>query len=710
MFAHHSVVRIVAPTALLLLAGTASARAQDSSRGDSTKVDSTAAQTLDVVRVKAKRSKTSYGPDYSSTATKIPALSRDIPQSLTTVTNALVRDQAMRGMADVVRYIPGITMGSGEGNRDQPTIRGNGTTADFFVDGVRDDAQYFRDLYNLERVEALKGSNAMVFGRGGGGGILNRVTKEAQGITDREVVAEGGSFGGRRVSTDLQQKVSPLFSARLNSVYESSETFRDGVSLDRQGINPTVTFTSPSLATRVAAGYEYFRDRRTADRGIPSFEGKPVDTDRSTFFGSADNSFSRMEVNAANATISHDMPRFHVRNHTTFSDYDKFYQNIYPSGATVSEATLSAYNHAIGRRNFFNQTDLTFNRSTGTITHDVVIGAEIGIQDTRSFRNTGYFGETATSTRVPLDDPSFNGNVTFRQSATDADATTDVDTRSVYVLDQLALTRKLRVIGGARYEHFDVRYHDNRGDNDRGRTDEMISPRLGLVLKPAETASLYANYSVSFLPGSGDQFTSLTDITKALEPERFENYEVGAKWDAMDRLSLTLATYRLDRTNTRSTDPSDPSRIIQTGGQRSEGIELGASGSVTSAWQMAAGAAFQRAEIVNATSSSPAGATVPLVPSRSLSLWNKYSFTPRFAAAVGAVHQSKMYAAVDNKVTLPEFTRFDAAVYAGLAAGIRLQMNVENIFDVKYFPASNGNNNIAPGSPRELRLSLTASF
>jgi catecholate siderophore receptor len=713
MFTSKSQFPAFVPALVFYLVATPLAAASQGIPGrDTTVTDSTShpAQTLEAVRIQARKAASPYAADYSRTATKIPSLPRDIPQSMTTVTKALVRDQAMRGMADVVRYIPGITMGQGEGNRDQPTIRGNGSTADFFVDGVRDDAQYFRDLYNLESVEALKGSNAMTFGRGGGGGVLNRVTKEAQGATSREIRAEGGSFGERRVSTDLQQRMSALFSARLNSVYEGSESYRDEVSLDRSGINPTIAVTSAGLATRITAGYEYFRDRRTADRGIPSLLGKPVDTDPSTFFGSPDESVSRMEVNAANATISHDAGKFQVRNHATFSDYDKFYQNVYPSGASGGEATLSAYKHAIGRRNFFNQTDITLNGKTGYVTHDFVVGAEVGFQKTKSYRETGYFAEGSTSARVPLEDPTYRGDIDFRQSATDADNSTDVFTRSVYVLDQLTLAPEVRLIAGLRYERFGLRFDDDRSDARRKRDDGMFSPRLGLVIKPAETASLYASYSRSFLPGSGDQFTSLTDITRALEPERFTNYEVGAKWDVMDRVALTIAAYRLDRTNTRATNPSDPSRFIQSGAQRSEGVELGASGSITGKWDVAAGAALQRAEIVSATVASPAGATVALIPSRSMSIWNKYAFSSRFAAGLGAIHQSKMFAAIDNNVTLPSFTRFDAAIYAGIIPGIRAQMNIENIFDVKYFPSSNGNNNIAPGSPREVRLSLAAAF
>lgn len=698
--------RIIIASIFVAISG--SAAHSQGAQNDSARTDSTV-QKLGTIRIEAKKSRSRYGADYSRTATKSTALVRDVPQAIVTVSNALVRDQSMKSMADIVRYVPGIAMGQGEGNRDQPTIRGNATTADFFIDGARDDAQYFRDLYNLERVEALKGSNAMIFGRGGGGGILNRVTKEAHWITQHEITAEGGTFGERRFSADFEQKVSSSIAARLNSVYEHSDLFRDGTSLERSGINPTLSIVSESRRTRLAVGYEHFNDRRTADRGIPSFQGKPVDTHPSTFFGSAERSFARFGVNTASATFSHDAGTWQLRNHTRFSDYDKFYQNIYPSGATESQARLSAYNHKIGRKNIFNQTDATLTARTGDISHDLLVGAEIGRQATDQFRNTGYFG-SATSASVPLADPSYGDDVIFKQSPSDADNETTVETGSLYVQDQISISPQVRFIAGARLEQFDLDFRDNRESQARRRKDQMVSPRVGFVMKPVETASFYASYGVSFLPGSGDQFTTLTDITKALEPERFTNYEAGIKWDVRDRLALTVAAYRLNRTNSRSVDPLDPSKVTQTGAQRSEGIELAATGNITSAWEIAAGAARQSARIIQATASSPAGARVPMVPERTLSLWNKYSLTRRLGAAAGVIRQSEVFAAIDNKVVLPSFTRFDGALFAAIGFGLRTQLNVENILNVKYFPAAHSNNNISPGSPREARLSITAEF
>ena len=687
------------------------AAAQDTRSGDSAAVARDSAQKLETVKVGARRGDSRYTPGYTRTGTKTPALARDIPQSMVTITRQLAKDQAMQGLADVARLVPGATMGQGEGNRDQITIRGNNSTADFFVDGVRDDTQYFRDLYNLERVEALKGSNAMVFGRGGGGGILNRVTKEAGWLTHHEVTAEAGSFGGRRISTDLQRSVSPWVALRLNSVYEDSETYRDGAVLERTGINPTMSISTPSRRSLLSIGYEHFKDRRTADRGIPSYFGEPIVTDASTFFGKPDESRSDATVNSAHVTISHDAGSVQIRNHTRFADYDKFYQNIFP-GAVNTDGTMvsiSAYNNATDRRNIFNQTDLNWTRNTGSLQHKILVGLELGRQSTDNLRNTGYFGD-ATSTLVPVTSPRVQTQVEFRQSASDASNDSVATTGSVYLQDEIALSRHVRLIAGARVERFDVDFEDFRSETTRSRTDEMISPRTGIVVKPAELVSVYASYGVSYLPGSGDQFSTLTEITEALRPERFTNYEAGVKWDVRDQLALTAALYRLDRTNTRAIDPANPRALLQTGEQRSQGFEMGATGNLTSKWEIAAGFAQQNAKIVSATAASEAGAIVPLVPRTSVTLWNRYNFTPRLGAAVGAIHQSSVFTGIDNKVTLPSFERFDAAVFAGLGWGLRAQLNVENVFDVRYYPTAHSNNNITPGTPRGFRLSVGATF
>jgi catecholate siderophore receptor len=703
---------VAALTAVAILPS--NALAQEAQAPDTLgKADPKPAATLEPVRVVAKRGRTGYTAAGTITATKTPTPLRDVPQSVTVVTHELMKDQAMQSMADVVRYVPGVTMGQGEGNRDQPTIRGNSTSADFFVDGVRDDVQYFRDLYNVERVEALKGSNAMVFGRGGGGGVLNRVTKEPRWDPLRELTLQGGSYDNKRASADLGQGLTHAVAARLNGVYESSGLFRDGVSLTRYGINPTVTIAPGARKTRVALGYEYFSDHRTADRGIPSFEGRPLDTDVATFFGDPDASYADVRVHGATATIAHESGvGLSVRNRTRFGSYDKIYQNVFPGAvsATGDEVSISAYNNATQRRNLFNQTDVIYGMATGSVRHTLLVGAEVGRQTTDNFRNTGYFDNSATTVSTPLANPTISLPVTYRQSASDADNHVTNGVGSLYLQDQVALSARWQLIAGVRYERFDVRYHNNRTDSTLRRDDRMISPRAGLVFKPIEPISFYGGYSVSYLPSAGDQFSSLTDVTKALEPEQFTNYELGAKWDVADRLAITTAVYRLDRTNTRAPDPTDPAKTVQTGSQRTKGFELGAIGNITSAWQIAGGYANQDAVITNTTAAAAVGAKVPLVPRTTLSLWNKYQVARTWGVGVGVVHRADMYAAIDNTVTLPSFTEIDGAMYLSLGKNVRAQVNVENLFDARYYATSNGNNNITPGSPRAVRLAFISSF
>ena len=645
----------------------------------------------------------------SSLKTSIPL--SDVPQSVSVVTHDLIRDQSMQNMADVVRYVPGITMAQGEGHRDAPVIRGNSTTADFYVNGVRDDVQYLRDLYNVERVEAVKGANALTFGRGGGGGVINRVTKEAQFYPIREISLQGGAYGNKRFSTDLGHSFNDKLAFRLNGMYENSDSFRRNVNLERYGVSPNLIY-KPNDTTQLRVGYEHFDDGRTVDRGIPSFAGRPSAADRRTFFGNPNISFATAGVNLGSVTLEHQAGAMNIRNHTLVGDYDKFYQNILPGAVNADStlASLSGYSNATQRRNLFNQTDVTGTVFTGRLRHTLLIGAELGRQHSDNFRNTAYFGNTATTINVPFANPTIDSPVTFRQSATDADNFATNHVSAVYVQDQVEVTRWLQVVGGVRYDYFNIDFHNNRTAENLSRSDNMVSPRAGLVLKPISTLSLYTSYSVSYLPSSGDQFSSLTATTQTLKPEKFSNYEVGAKWDANRALSFNAAVYRLDRTNTTARDPNNPAITVQTGSQRTKGFEAGVNGNVMRKWRIVGGYAYQDAYITNATTAAAAGAKVGLVPHHTFSLWNHYSVWSRFSAGLGVISSASMFTGVDNTVRLPQFTRADLAAFYSISETIRLQANVENLFDRTYYATAQGNNNIMPGYARTVRLGLVARF
>ena len=646
---------------------------------------------------------------YSATKTLTPL--RDTPQSITVIAKEQIKDQSFQSISDIANYIPGISSHQGENNRDQLILRGNSSSADFYLNGVRDDVQYYRDLYNAERIEVLKGPNAMIFGRGGGGGVINRVSKEPEFSAFRELTFQAGSHRNRRVTGDFNQPLSGKVALRFNGLYENSDSFRRFVSVERYGLNPILTI-APGSNTKINLSYEYFHDSRVADRGIPSFQLQPVDLPISTFFGDPNLSKVRAAVHLLSGSVDHQIGRLNIRNRTQVGDYDRFYQNFVPGAVTVDKTkdSISAYNNATKRRNVFNQSDLSFSLWTGRMKHSLLAGTEVGRQLTDNFRNTGFFNNSTTSILVPLNDPIVRVPVTFRQNTTDADNHLKTNLAAVYVQDQIELSRYVRIVSGVRFDYFDLRYHNNRNGDNLRRIDRLVSPRAGLVIKPIVALSLYGNYSVAYLPSSGDQFSSLTTITQQVKPEKFTNYELGAKWEVRRRLSLTSALYRQNRTNTRAIDPLNPTAIVQTGSQRTNGFEIGVNGNLTRNWVIVGGYAHQNAFITSATAAAAKGAQVAQVPHDTFSLWNNYQISRRLGVGVGLINRADMFAAIDNTVALPGYTRADAAVFYSFNENWKLQANLENLFDKKYYLNADNNNNISPGSPRVARLALSWKF
>jgi catecholate siderophore receptor len=677
---------------------------------------------LDTIDVQGQAGGTvGYLAKRTSTATKTDTPLRDIPQSISVVTQEQIKDIGAQKIEDVIRYVPGVNWAQGENNRDQIVIRGQSSSADFFVNGMRDDGQIYRDLYNAQRVELLKGPNAMIFGRGGSGGVLNRVLKEADGVPVREMTLQGGSFNDKRVTADVGDKVNETFAARLNGVYQNSDSYRDFVHLERYGINPTFSWT-PSAVTRVQFSYEYFHDRRTADRGIPSQLGQPYfRAAPSTFFGNPNLSYAPATSNILMAVVEHEFDSgLKVKNQTRYADIQRFYQNVYP-GSAVNPATdtltLAAYNNTNNRQNLINQTDWTYKLALGPVGHTLLFGTEFANQKSQNARFTGFFGNgTTISDPVPASNPTTFQNVNFTGLASDARNHTNLDIAAVYAQDQIELTRWLQIIGGVRLERFDLGYV-NLNTQSPGfgqqfaRVDDLVSPRIGAVVKPVETVSLYASYSVSHLPASGDQFNALTAVSTLLQPEQFTNKEIGVKWDIDPRLAFTAALFRLDRENTPIRD--NAGLVTAAGASRVNGVELSLAGYVTDKWQMTAGYANLDARYLTDTSNAAgtvaarAGNRVPFVPVHTYSLWNRYDFTEMWGAGVGVIAQTDYFANADNAVRVPGFTRVDGALFWKPHKNLRAQVNVENIFGAKYYPSADNNNNITPGSPRAVRLVMT---
>src|SRR6476659_6927587 len=449
---------------------------------------------------------------------------------------------------------------------------------------------------------------------------------------------------------------------------------------------------------------------------------RPVSRFTRTFFGDPDDSYARVNANIATLAIEHDFGNgLTLRNRTLLGDYKKFYQNIFanspvlPATAELPErAKLGAYNNRNDRQNIFSQTDLVWENRLARVDQTVLIGFELGHEKSRNLRNTGALSGDCLlgDGSVPLSDPTCDVDAIWAPIVSDANNRVTADVAAIYAQDQIRPAEWIEIVAGLRFDSFEVRVNDLRGVGGGifSRKDNLWSPRLGLVFKPAGNLSIYTSYSRSYLPQSGDQFGSLTNVTEGLKPERFDNYEVGAKWEILDGLLATAAVYRLDRTNTRASDPNDPTHIVLTGAQRSRGIELGLERSVTSRWLISGGYAFQDAKITTSTAAAPAGRKVPLVPRHSFSLWNRYDIAPSIGVGLGLISRSKSYASISNAVKLPGYTRVDAALYYKLPHGMEAQVNFENVFGAHYFPTASNDNNIAPGAPRSVKATVGYRF
>lgn len=701
-----------------------------------------------------------YNAKKSSSSTRTDSELRDVPQAISVVTQDQIKDQSVQSIAEAVRYVPGVQASQGEGNRDALVFRGNQTTGDLFVDGMRDDVQTYRDFYNTDRIEVLKGPNGMAFGRGGAGGVVNRVMKEAGWDPISEVTASYGAYDQKRISADFGQALSEDIAFRINAVYENSDSYRNGYNLERYGVTPTLTIR-PSDKTKIVLSAEYFEDKRTADRGVPSLTTvngvasvtnphlnrrpyKIGDTD--AFYGSANLSPTETETLAFSALFDHSFNNgVNVKNRTRYANYNKYYQNVFadsPVGVN-GNFTVRGYVDFTDRENLSNQTDLTYTAHWGQIEHQLLTGLELTTQDTDNSRLAAFFNNdfTANGTQITLNannqtEIGSNIPVSFRANLENnnnpyRDNKSTVNVIGVYVQDQIKFSQQWQAIVGLRHDRFTTDFDGSRrrggsvNPNDLisesfNTTDNLLSPRAGLIFKPVEPLSIYTNYSLSYVPRAGDQLTSLSATNKNADPEKFINYEIGAKWDISSNLSLTAAAYKLERQNVGVADPNNANgQILLIDGQETKGFELSISGNITGKWSIFGGYTYQDGEITKALPNSNAnnvtakGSDLALTPKHTFSLWNRYDINETWALALGVVSRSEMYAAlptVSQSTLLPGYTRYDAALFARINKNTRFQLNLENLTNKEYALFAHNNQNITPGSPITGRATIVYNF
>lgn len=679
------------------------------------------AATLPTTTISGTSEQQSYKTSESKSAMKIDAPLRDIPQTVNVVPQSVIKDQGATSLEDVLKNVPGIGLSNGDGQRDQITIRGFSAIGDIFVDGFRDDALYYRDLSNIERVEVIKGPAAVLYGRGSSGGLINNVSKKPNFSPLQEVGVSFDSEGQRRTQFDAgwadQQMGDKAF--RVTGAFEDSDTFRDDGYIDRKAIAPSAYFRlSDDLELNLGATYLY--DKRLIDFGIPALGGRPVDVDRDKRFGSGDpdQDYARSEVFTLTAGVDYQISdALSLSNNTRYYRYDLDRNNTLADSSPTRFVTapdgellvkLNRGNVARDEYGIFNQTELKQELQLAGMQHNLLYGVELGHQD--KFQRNYSQNNVA---RVPVYRDALVV-VPEHANSLSAKGTNFQETAGTYLQDMIELNEQWKALLGVRYDIFGQEYDDDRAANvDLDRTDKTWSPRAGLVFQPDQVQSYYVSVSRGYQP-SGEVF-AVSTANADLEPEETTNYEVGSKWDLLDgRLAVTTAVFRLERTNMKTSDPLNPSLLILAGEQRTDGFEATFSGQLSDKWQLYGGYAYLDAEITESNSKTNGvaneGQTPTLTPQNSANLWLVRQLAPRWRLGMGANYVDERYTALDNVTVMPSYTTFDAALMYDEPtwdAALRLT----NLANKEYYASAHGSVDlITPGAPRTLELSANYRF
>jgi catecholate siderophore receptor len=672
----------------------------------------------EVVVTEKAESGGSYETTQSSVATKIAVPLRDVPQAVNVVPKAVMRDQNALSVQDALQNVPGLGFSVGDGQRDQVTIRGFSAINDQFVDGVRDDALYFRDLSNIDRIEVLKGPSSVLYGRGSAGGLINRVTKKPRAEPLFEIGATLGSKGQKRGEFDIgtaNASKDALF--RLTGALEDSTSFRNQYFLERQVIAPSATFRlRPDTTLTVQA--DYLKDKRLADQGVPSFRGRPVDVPIETYFGAAngrDRAFVESKVASGTATLDHAFDAG-LKLHSVLRGYDYSLDRNYTTIGTVTTSANPTVSIAQTRRlrdekGAYFQNELSQKAQWGDTQHQLLYGLELGRQNkseqlaSRNNVATYNLFNPVLATLAPLP-----ANI-----VPSADNQNRVNIAALYLQDLVTLNPQWKVLGGLRYDKLEQTRDDRTARNvDMQRTDNTLSPRIGAVYQPTEQVSVYAGYSRSFQP-IADSFVFRANSDQ-LKPTQTENKEVGVKLDIGARASLSAAVFDMSQTNIQVADPANANFSIPVGKQRTRGLELAFAGEIAPRWEIISGYSYMKGTITESTERTSAGTpfqgnTAALTPRHSLNLWLKRKFNERYYVAAGGRAESSRYASPDDLTVLPGY----GVIHLGAGYEEKkfdISVTLKNILNRKYYVAahSGANDYNMPGEPRSLLVSARYRF
>ena len=746
------------PLGALLLAGSMGALAQTA-----TPAGGEAAATLPTVTVKDAAIEPEGKQSLKPATTRIGKTQqelRDVPQSITVVTEKLIDDRNLDTLKDTLKNTGGISFLAAEGGEEDIRLRGFSlaTSGDIYVDGLRDPAFYDRDMFNIDRVEVLRGSASMLFGRGSTGGVVNQVSKQPRLIDQHEVSVTGGSHGFFRTTGDFNLKTGENAALRLNAMVNRADNNGAGSSIDKQGLAATYRF---GIGTRdeFSAGLYYLNNRNGINYGLPWIRPRPdspvqdttiLPLDPSRYYGMASD---RNNGSAAHLTLSH-LHRFDGQGElrTTFRT-GRYERDLRPSTIRLCRRTTNAQGvvsnpqcpTAVSLENFGSstiftrgaplkiqnlnstvlQSDYSGKFQTGHLKHELLAGVELVGDSFTNYSASTPAGVNLSKPPTTAGTPNDGAWINEGARVLSPGRTFKARSVGVYAQDLVEVAPQWKLLGGLRYDYFKGRYWQTAlpaaGPNPaspastRERSDGVWSKRLGLLYQPSETQSYHASWGTSFNT-SGDTY-QYDPLGANTPPESSENFEVGARFDSADkRFTTRVAAFYAIKKNERNRDPDNAAVAYLLSGKRhAAGLEFDFAGRITPRWEVFASYAFIPWAKIDRGAPSTAqslsgelqGQRPSLTPRHSGTVWTTYAVTPQWRLGAGLTFRSKQSPNRNPGWDAKGFVTADLMAEYTVNDLMSLKFNVSNVTNRRYADALYSGH-YTPGAGR--LVMLTASF
>ncbi|MFT3760843.1 TonB-dependent receptor [Thauera sp.] len=691
----------------------------------------------------------------------------DTPKTVQVINEEIIKQTGATSLTEALRSSPGITFGSGEGGNpvgDRPFMRGSDTQNSIFVDGMRDIAASSREVYNLEAVEVIKGSDSAYGGRGGAGGSINLSTKKARNENFITGDVGLGTDNYKRATIDVNRMLSDTVGFRLNAMaHDADVPGRDGPENKRWGIAPTITF-GMNTPTEVTLSYDHLQTDDMPDGGVPFAIGPTAGLtspttirpttggDRENWYGLKHRDFRKEKGDTFTAAIEHKLSdTAKIRNATRYSQSTQKYVWTQPDDSQGNAANGRVWRRMNSRHSetdtLQNVTELTGEATTGSVKHQFAIGLELAREES-DVDSYGQFD--AAGVAIPNSNQCKAGGAPYMCTSLFSPNGSDpwgghmvrshkpthykTNTTSLYAFDTLTLTSEWLINAGIRVDDYRTRQWD--ATTRYSRKDTMFNYQLGVVYKLQPNASLYASIGTSSTPGNASNGQgsesmgiatgggrSPTPNADDLKPEKTRSYEIGTKWDVLDnQLSLTAAIFRNVTTNARLRD-STTGLASMAGEKVVDGIELGFAGRLTRQWEVFGGYTYMDSEQKDigkdalGRGNAGTGKAFPSTPEHSASLWTTYAFTPKFTVGVGAVGQSDVvgtYAYSTNRSLIKKgtsgYVRYDAMASYAFSPNLSLQINGYNLTDKLYYASTYSTHYATPAAGRSVVAALKFTY